>query len=60
MMEFLTTNWAELALATLTLLGTLSALTESTKDDRIVDVLSRIVNAVVFGRSKRSKKEPKK
>ena len=59
-MEFLTTNWAELALAVVTLLGTLSALTESTKDDRIVDVLSRIVNAVVFGRSKRSKKEPKK
>lgn len=59
MMEFLTTNWAELALAVVTMLGTLTALTESTKDDRIVDVLSRIVNAVVFGRTK-SRRKPKK
>lgn len=59
-MEFLINNWAELALAVVTLLGTLSALTESTKDDRIVDVLSRIVNAVVFGRSKMRKQNPKK
>lgn len=58
-MEFLTTNWAELALAVVTMLGTLTALTESTKDDRIVDVLSRIVNAVVFGRTK-SRRKPKK
>lgn len=58
-MDFLINNWAELALAVVTLLGTWSGLTESTKDDRIVDVLSRIVNAVVFGRSK-AKRTPKK
>jgi hypothetical protein len=33
-------------------MGTITALTSSTKDDTIVDVLKRILNAVVMGRSK--------
>ena len=52
-MEFLTENWAELALALITLAGTITALTESEKDDKFVDVLKRILDAVVMGKSRR-------
>jgi hypothetical protein len=52
-MDFVVNNWSELALAVISLLGTVSALTDSTKDDKFVDVLSRIVNAIVFGRTKK-------
>ena len=45
---------AELALAILGAAGTYTALTESTKDDKVVDVLKRIVNAIVFGRSRKA------
>ena len=57
MNELITQYWAEIALAILTAAGTITALTESEKDDKIVDVLKRIVNAVVLGRSKRRTKE---
>ena len=49
--------WAEIALAVLTAAGTITALTETEKDDKVVDILKRIVNAVVLGRSKRRNKE---
>ena len=52
MWEFFAENWTEILLALVTLLGTFTALTESTKDDTIYDVLKRIVNAVVLGRNK--------
>ena len=52
-MEFLTENWAEIALALITLAGTITALTESEKDDKFVDVLKRILDAVVMGKSRR-------
>lgn len=51
------TYWAEICLAILTAAGTITALTESTKDDKVVDILKRIVNAVVLGRTKRRNKE---
>ena len=51
-MEFLTANWAELLLALITFLGTYTALTETTKDDRILDIIERILSAVVFGRNR--------
>lgn len=51
-MEFLTTNWVELLLALITFLGTYTALTETTKDDKILDIVKRILNAVVFGRNR--------
>jgi hypothetical protein len=51
-MEFLTANWAELLLALITFLGTYTVLTESTKDDRILDIIKRIVSAVVLGRNR--------
>ncbi len=55
-MEFIVANWPELVLAIITLLGTISALTESEDDDRWVDLLDRIVQAVILGRSKGPKK----
>ena len=51
-MEFINENWPELLLAVITLLGTISALTESEEDDNWVDLLSRIVQAILIGRSK--------
>lgn len=51
-MDFLIDNWAEIALAIIACAGTITALTASTTDDKIVDVLKRILNAIVFGRSK--------
>ena len=57
MNELVAQHWAEIALALLTAAGTITALSESEKDDKIVDVLKRIVNAVVLGRSKRRNKE---
>jgi hypothetical protein len=57
MNEVFAQYWAEIVLAILTAAGTITALTESEKDDKVVDVLKRIVNAVVLGRSKRKNKE---
>jgi hypothetical protein len=51
-MEFLTTHWAELLLALITFLGTYTALTETTKDDAILDIIRRILDAVIFGRNR--------
>ena len=51
-MEFLTTNWAELLLALITFLGTYTVLTETTKDDKILDIIKRILSAVVLGRNR--------
>lgn len=52
-MELITTYWAEIALAIITAAGTITALTESTKDDAAVDVLKRIFNAVVIGKNRK-------
>jgi len=51
-MEFINENWPELLLALITLLGTITALTESEEDDNWVDLLNRIVQAILIGRSK--------
>ena len=51
-MEFLTTNWAELLLAAITFLGTYTALTETKKDDKILDVVGRILSAIILGRNR--------
>jgi hypothetical protein len=45
-------HWAEIALAVVGATGTITALTSSTKDDTVTDILKRILNAVVMGRSK--------
>tara|TARA_R100001015_G_C4614952_1_gene170894 strand:- start:1229 stop:1399 length:171 start_codon:yes stop_codon:yes gene_type:complete len=56
MKEILLLYWAEIALAILTAAGTITALTASEKDDKVIDILKRIINAVVFGDSKRGRK----
>jgi hypothetical protein len=52
-MEFLVQNWASLALALITAAGTVTALTETEKDDKVVNVLKRILQAVVLGKNRR-------
>tara|TARA_R110000764_G_scaffold235294_1_gene329744 strand:+ start:274 stop:435 length:162 start_codon:yes stop_codon:yes gene_type:complete len=52
-MEFLTANWAVIALSIITAAGTLTALTETKKDDAIVNVLKRILQAVVMGKNRK-------
>ena len=52
-MDFIQENWPELLLAVITLLGTISALTSSEDDDRWVDLLDRIVQAVILRRTKK-------
>ena len=52
-MDFFAENWAELLVAIMVLLGSISAITESEEDDRWVDLLDRIVQAVILGRSKK-------
>lgn len=51
-MEFFSTNWVELLLAAITFLGTYTALTETTKDDKLLDIVRRILNAVILGRNR--------
>ena len=50
MWHFITENWAELTLALLSLLGTLTALTATEADDKWLDVVKRVVNAIVLGK----------
>ncbi len=54
-MEFLTANWATIALALITAAGTLTALTETKKDDKIVNILSRILQAIVLGKNRKKR-----
>ena len=52
MWDFLSENWAEIALGLITLAGTVTALTETKADDKWLDVLKRIIQAIVLGKSK--------
>lgn len=52
-MNFLTEFWSEILNALLVAAGTLTALTETKKDDRIVNILTRILNAVVLGKNRK-------
>ncbi len=52
MQYFLLNNWVELLLALITLAGTYTALTETTKDDAMLDIITRIFNAIVLGRNR--------
>ena len=51
-MNFLTTYWSEILLALIAAAGTLTALTETKRDDRIVNVLSRILQAILMGKNR--------
>lgn len=52
-MEFIIQNWSVLALALISAAGTITALTETEKDDKVVDILKRIIQAIVLGKSRR-------
>lgn len=52
MTDFIIENWVELTLALITFLGTWTALSETTKDDQILDIVRRIFNAIVLGKNK--------
>lgn len=52
-MEFIIQNWSVLALAIISAAGTITALTETEKDDKVVDILKRIIQAIVLGKSRR-------
>ncbi len=54
-MELLTNHWAEIALAVITLASTLTALTETKKDDKVVNVLKRILQAIILGKNRKGK-----
>ena len=51
-MDFILENWAEIALAVIAAAGTITALTETEKDDNIVDLVKRILQAIILGKSK--------
>ena len=48
-MDIIIENWAEIALALITFLSTYTALTETEKDDKILAIAKRIIQAIVFG-----------
>jgi hypothetical protein len=52
-MEFIAEHWAELLLAGITLAGTITALTETEADDKWLDVVKRVLNAVLLGKAKK-------
>lgn len=52
-MEFILANWSEILNAVLIGAGTITALTETKKDDKIVNILGRILNAVVLGKNRK-------
>lgn len=54
-MEFILNFWSEILLAIITAAGTITALTETEKDDKVVDLLKRILQAVILGRSRKRK-----
>lgn len=51
-MDFIFENWAEIALAVIAAAGTITGLTSSTEDDKIVDLVKRILQAIILGKSK--------
>lgn len=53
MQDLLLSNWAELALAIISALSTYTALTETEKDDKVLDILKRIILAITMGKSRR-------
>lgn len=53
MTDLLLENWSVLVLALISMLSTYTALTETEKDDKALDVIKRIVQAIVLGKSRR-------
>ena len=55
MMQLFFQNWSELSLALISALSTYTALTETKKDDKVLNVLQRIIQAIVLGKSRGKK-----
>ncbi len=54
-MEILNENWPELLLAIITLLSTYTALTETEKDDKLIDIVRSVVLAIIAGTTGKKK-----
>lgn len=54
-MDLITNNWAELLLALIAFLSTYTALTETDKDDKALDIAKRIVLAILAGTTGKNK-----
>lgn len=55
MSDLILNNWSELLLALISALSTYTALTETEKDDKALNILTRVIQAIVFGKSRRGK-----
>lgn len=51
-MDFFLNYWAEICLAIITAASTITALTATEKDDKIVDILRRVLQAIIIGKVK--------
>jgi len=54
-MDIITENWAELLLAVITLISTYTALTETDKDDKFIDIVRSVVLAIIAGTTGKKK-----
>jgi len=54
-MDILKENWPELLLAIITLLSTYTALTETDKDDKFIDIVRSVVLAIIAGTTGKKK-----
>jgi len=51
-MSFITQFWSEILVSVIGAAGTITALTETKKDDKVVNIISRILQAVVLGKNR--------
>ena len=52
-MNFLIANWSEILNVILIAGGSITALTEKKKDDKVVNIIGRILNAIVLGKNRK-------
>lgn len=51
-MDFLTDHFYEILTALIAAAGTITALTETEKDDKVVNIIGRILQAIFLGKSR--------
>lgn len=57
LVQLLNEYWAEILLAILTAAGTITALTETKADDKLVNILKRVLEAIILGKSRGRKRD---
>lgn len=57
MMTFVSEHFYEILTALIAAAGTITALTETEKDDKIVNILGRILQAIFIGKSRGTRKK---